>query len=159
MKTGEKLKMMRTQKGWSQMRVAKALDEKYPTCVSRWESGKIKPNTRQLERLAEVFECEVGQLIGSDGASNPSKMDESEKIRALNESILKKNQKIQELEDQVIDLMDQLEKVQAATESSASSELDQLRKENISLKTENEQLKKLMFERWLKEELGKITAA
>ena len=160
--TGEKLKAVRLQKGWSQARVAKALDEKYTTSVSRWETGRARPNTRQLERLSEVFGCELKELMGSDGAANPAKMDESEKIRALNESIVKKNLRIQELEakvkelearckdseDQALELMLAAEDLKNKLEKADSSKVKRL-------KEENDQLKKLMFEKWLKEELGK----
>lgn len=56
------LKDLRVKKDWTQQQLA---DRLYVTrqCISRWEQGKTLPDVLTMERIAEVLECELNDLI------------------------------------------------------------------------------------------------
>ena len=60
----ENIKSLRKQKGYTQEMVAERLNIVRQT-VSKWEKGYSVPDAEMLERLAELLEVSVSELLGS----------------------------------------------------------------------------------------------
>lgn len=151
MQTGEKIKERREKKGLSQ----KALADRFEGAInqaqiSRWELGKSKPLYRNIVRLAEILDCDAGELIGDDGTAEALKADPDEKVSILNQKIFEKNQKIRELEDQVLDLMQQVEDLKKKTDASS------LKNQLLKLQQENEKLKKVLSKKLLEDAMKEV---
>ena len=56
---------LRSSQGLSQRALARISGIPNPT-INRFERGKQEPSWEQLERLAEVLQCTVGELIGTE---------------------------------------------------------------------------------------------
>lgn len=61
---GENIKILRKQKGYSQEALAERLHVVRQT-VSKWEKGISVPDAVMLDRIAELFEAPVSELLGS----------------------------------------------------------------------------------------------
>lgn len=61
----ENIKTLRKQKGYSQQQLADKLNVVRQT-VSKWEKGYSVPDADLLEKLADIFEVEVGELLGNE---------------------------------------------------------------------------------------------
>lgn len=61
----ENIKTLRKQKGYSQETLAAQLNVVRQT-VSKWEKGLSVPDAEMLEKLAEIFEVNVAELLGSN---------------------------------------------------------------------------------------------
>ena len=61
----ENIKALRKQKGYSQEQLAEKLNVVRQT-VSKWEKGYSVPDADMLEEMAEIFEVEVGELLGKE---------------------------------------------------------------------------------------------
>ena len=61
----ENIKTLRKQKGYSQETLAVQLNVVRQT-VSKWEKGLSVPDAEMLEKLAEIFEVSVAELLGSN---------------------------------------------------------------------------------------------
>ncbi|RQX09072.1 helix-turn-helix domain-containing protein [Micromonospora inaquosa] len=59
---GELLRQKRTASGYNQRALAQALQVDYTT-VSHWEIGRRSPKALTLLQLAEVLNCQVGDLF------------------------------------------------------------------------------------------------
>jgi len=61
------LKIVRSNKGWSQSDLARALkaqgDETRQGTISKWEAGRINPRRETIYRLAQVFGLSVENFI------------------------------------------------------------------------------------------------
>ena len=66
----QNIKNLRKQKGYTQETLAQELNIVRQT-VSKWEKGYSVPDAVMLERLAELFEVSVGELLG-DASQYPS---------------------------------------------------------------------------------------
>lgn len=73
----ENIKALRKQKGYSQEQLADKLNVVRQT-VSKWEKGYSVPDADMLEELADIFEVQVGELLGKESISD-------EKTSALSE--------------------------------------------------------------------------
>ncbi len=62
----ENIKALRKQKGYSQETLAQELNVVRQT-VSKWEKGYSVPDAIMLERMAELFDVQVGDLLGGEG--------------------------------------------------------------------------------------------
>ena len=62
---GENIRRLRKQKGYSQETLAQQLHVVRQT-ISKWEKGISVPDAEMLQRLAELFEVSVGELLGPD---------------------------------------------------------------------------------------------
>lgn len=67
---GEKLSLLRKQRGMTQMELAEALDISRQA-VSRWEQGVSEPSTANLIRLGQLFGVPVDALVNGDAQSPP----------------------------------------------------------------------------------------
>lgn len=61
---GENIKVLRKSKGYSQETLAQQLNVVRQT-ISKWEKGLSVPDAEQLERIAELFEVPVSELLNS----------------------------------------------------------------------------------------------
>jgi transcriptional regulator with XRE-family HTH domain len=61
MTIGEKIRMLRKDRGWSQIELAEKLAVK-PQNISRYEKGHVQPRESTLAMFAEVFEVPVSEL-------------------------------------------------------------------------------------------------
>ena len=66
------LKILRNQKGWSQMEMARRL------CVSQgtyslWENDKVKIDNESLQNLADFFGVSVDYILGREESNRPPK--------------------------------------------------------------------------------------
>lgn len=62
MTTGEKIKVMRSEKGLSQEEFAEAVGVNR-IAVSSWERGKNSPPAKTQRKIAEVLECSITDLF------------------------------------------------------------------------------------------------
>lgn len=65
MKINEKLISLRKEKGWSQEEVANKLDISRQS-VSKWELGECIPDTTNIMKLSNIYDIEVGELLGEN---------------------------------------------------------------------------------------------
>ena len=65
MTLGEKIKLYRKEKGYTQKEFADLIDAKYNS-VSDWENDKHKPDVDTLERICGVLELSPAHLINSN---------------------------------------------------------------------------------------------
>ena len=56
-------RVMRERKGLTQSDVAKLLECKDKSTVSKWETGAALPNAKLLTRIAELYGCTVDELL------------------------------------------------------------------------------------------------
>jgi len=59
---GNKLLEMRTQRGLSQTELARMLGVTNKA-VSKWETGKSKPTTNVIRKLAALFKIDINELL------------------------------------------------------------------------------------------------
>lgn len=85
----QNIKNLRKQKGYTQETLAQKLNIVRQT-VSKWEKGYSVPDAVMLEKLAELFEVSVGELLGDTAQSNDDKADLnriSEQLAVLNNQL------------------------------------------------------------------------
>ncbi len=85
----DNIRELRKQKGYSQETLAGALNVVRQT-VSKWEKGYSVPDAAMLEKMAEVFEVPVGQLLGapSENAAQKTELAQiSAQLAQLNEQM------------------------------------------------------------------------
>ena len=56
------IKELREAKGISQVELARLINVSMHS-VWRWENGKVEPRACELQKLAQVFECKVDDLL------------------------------------------------------------------------------------------------
>ena len=87
----ENIKYFRKKKGYTQETLAGELDVVRQT-VSKWEKGYSVPDAVMLERIADLFEISVSELLG-DNQENPEKNLDlkriSEQLSILNSQFAK----------------------------------------------------------------------
>jgi transcriptional regulator with XRE-family HTH domain len=61
----DNLKKLRNKSGYTQQEVA---DQLFVTrqCISRWEQGKTIPDIHSLDKLAEMYECKIEDILDND---------------------------------------------------------------------------------------------
>lgn len=62
MHIGENIKYLRTQRGYSQEELAKALGYKSYTTITKWESGVSEPTLKMTNEIARFFNVSVNDL-------------------------------------------------------------------------------------------------
>ena len=66
-KTGEYIRNLRKNKGWTQMQLAEQLHIS-DKAVSKWERGISFPDIELMEELAQVFQVDVADIIRGEEA-------------------------------------------------------------------------------------------
>lgn len=59
----ERLKELRTERGWTQKMLAEKLNVT-DDCVFFWEKGRSEPSIQQILEMAELFEVTTDYLLG-----------------------------------------------------------------------------------------------
>ena len=62
---GQRIREMRSSRGWSQVVLAKRLGVTKQT-VSNWENDNIQPSIEMLIRLAKLFQTSTDYMLGLD---------------------------------------------------------------------------------------------
>ena len=62
---GERLKLLRKQKGWTQAKLAKRLNVE-PSAVGKWEIYNATPSAETLKKIAIIFHVSTDYLLGLD---------------------------------------------------------------------------------------------
>ena len=78
----ENIKSLRKQKGYSQEQLADKLNVVRQT-VSKWEKGYSVPDADMLEELADIFEVQVGDLLGQEILTEEETTDIGELVKQL----------------------------------------------------------------------------
>ena len=86
----ENIKALRKTKGLTQDELAIRLNVVRQT-VSKWEKGLSVPDAEMLQRIAEVFEVNVSQLLGSPINQNENIDVIAEQLSRINEQLVVKN--------------------------------------------------------------------
>ena len=86
----ENIKALRKTKGLTQDELAIRLSVVRQT-VSKWEKGLSVPDAEMLQRIAEVFEVNVSQLLGAPINQNENIDVIAEQLSRINEQLVVKN--------------------------------------------------------------------
>ena len=86
----ENIKALRKTKGLTQDELAIRLNVVRQT-VSKWEKGLSVPDAEMLQRIAEVFEVNVSQLLGAPINQNENIDVIAEQLSRINEQLAVKN--------------------------------------------------------------------
>ena len=86
----ENIKTLRKTKGLTQDELAIRLNVVRQT-VSKWEKGLSVPDAEMLQRIAEVFEVNVSQLLGAPINQNENIDVIAEQLSRINEQLVVKN--------------------------------------------------------------------
>ena len=86
----ENIKALRKTKGLTQDELAIRLNVVRQT-VSKWEKGLSVPDAEMLQRIAEVFEVNVSQLLGAPINRNENIDVIAEQLSRINEQLVVKN--------------------------------------------------------------------
>ena len=91
---GDKIKVFRKSKGFTQEELAIRLNIVRQT-VSKWEKGISVPDAENLQKLADVLDVDVKQLLGVDVDVNVEKPDKElvEQLARINEQLINKNRR------------------------------------------------------------------
>lgn len=86
----ENIKALRKTKGLTQDELAIRLNVVRQT-ISKWEKGLSVPDAEMLQKIAEVFEVNVSQLLGSSINQNENVDIIAEQLSRINEQLVVKN--------------------------------------------------------------------
>lgn len=92
----ENIKALRKNKGFTQDELANRLNVVRQT-VSKWEKGYSVPDAEMLQRIAEVFETDVSQLLGNPIEENANVDIVAEQLARINEQLVIKNRRARRL--------------------------------------------------------------
>ena len=84
------IKALRKTKGLTQDELAIRLNVVRQT-ISKWEKGLSVPDAEMLQKIAEVFEVNVSQLLGSPINQNENVDIIAEQLSRINEQLVVKN--------------------------------------------------------------------
>ena len=86
---GNNIKILRKQKGYSQETLAEQLNVVRQT-ISKWEKGYSVPDAEMLERIANLFEVSVSEILGSSVSGKEADFNEiANQLAILNEHLAK----------------------------------------------------------------------
>ncbi len=89
---GDNIKMLRKSKGFTQEELAIRLNIVRQT-VSKWEKGFSVPDAEALQKLADVLEVDVKQLLGADIEDEKTNNELVEQLARINEQLIVKNRR------------------------------------------------------------------
>lgn len=89
---GDNIKALRKQKGLTQEELAIKLNVVRQT-VSKWEKGLSVPDADLLQKIADVLETDVTQLLGAKLENEQSNNELAEQLSRINEQLAIKNRR------------------------------------------------------------------
>lgn len=89
---GDNIKALRKQKGLTQEELAIKLNVVRQT-VSKWEKGLSVPDADLLQKIADVLETDVTQLLGTKLENEQSNNELAEQLSRINEQLAIKNRR------------------------------------------------------------------
>ena len=93
---GENIKTMRKTKGLTQEELAIRLHVVRQT-VSKWEKNLSVPDAGMMERLAEVLDSSVSQLLGEQVAPEANQNEIAQQLSRINEQLAVKNRRARKI--------------------------------------------------------------
>ena len=88
----ENIKNFRKNKGYTQEELANKLNVVRQT-ISKWEKGYSVPDAEMLKKLAEIFDTNVSQLLGSTIEQDSNIDLLAEQLARINEQLIIKNRR------------------------------------------------------------------
>ena len=88
----DNIKALRKQKGYTQEELAARINVVRQT-VSKWEKGFSVPDAEALQKLAEVLEVDVKELLGAPVVSDQKSDEVVEQLARINEQLVIKNRR------------------------------------------------------------------
>ena len=88
----ENIKNLRKNKGYTQEELANKLNVVRQT-ISKWEKGYSVPDAEMLKKLAEIFDTNVSQLLGSTIEQDANVDVLAEQLARINEQLIIKNRR------------------------------------------------------------------
>lgn len=92
----DNIKVLRKQKGFTQEELAIRLHVVRQT-VSKWEKGLSVPDAEVLQRLADLFEVGVEQLLGSGIDTERNSTEVTEQLARINEQLAIRNRRVRRI--------------------------------------------------------------
>ena len=88
----ENIKTLRKNKGLTQEELAIRLKVVRQT-VSKWEKGYSVPDAETLQKIADILEVDIKQLLGADIEIEKSSNEVAEQLSRINEQLAIKNRR------------------------------------------------------------------
>lgn len=88
----ENIKTFRKERGLTQEELAIRLNVVRQT-VSKWEKGQSVPDADLLQRIAEVLEVSVSQLLGEEKETEKNRNEVAEQLSRINEQLAIRNRR------------------------------------------------------------------
>lgn len=88
----ENIKRLRKNKGYTQETLAQQLGIVRQT-VSKWEKGLSVPDAELLQKLAEVLDTDVGELLGAASVPEKDGGEVAQQLARINEQLAIKNRR------------------------------------------------------------------
>lgn len=88
---GDRLKILRENKGWSKKYVADRLALKQPSTYSNWEYGLRDPDSETISKLADLFDTSTDYLLGRTDEKDFNQPPKDKAEFALRELVEKYN--------------------------------------------------------------------
>lgn len=82
MSLSQKITKLRKSRGWTQEMLAQKMDVR-KLQVSRWETGRMRPSGRTLQRLAELFGIGLDELLSEEDRPITAAPGLAERVRQL----------------------------------------------------------------------------
>lgn len=88
----DNIKFLRKNKGYTQEELAARINVVRQT-VSKWEKGFSVPDAEALQRLADVLEVDIKELLGAPALSEQKSDEVVEQLARINEQLVIKNRR------------------------------------------------------------------
>ncbi len=89
---GDNIKIFRKNKGFTQEELAVRLNVVRQT-VSKWEKGFSVPDAEALQKLADILEVDIKQLLGAEIEVEKNNNEIVEQLAKINEQLIIKNRR------------------------------------------------------------------
>lgn len=89
---GDNIRQLRKNKGLTQEELAIRLNVVRQT-LSKWEKGLSVPDAEMLQKIAEILQVDVKQLLGENVEAKPEPNEIVEQLTRINEQMAVRNQR------------------------------------------------------------------
>ena len=89
---GDNIKILRRNKGFTQEELAVKLNVVRQT-VSKWEKGLSVPDAEMLQKIADILEVDMKQLLGAEIEMEKNNNEIVEQLAKINEQLIIKNRR------------------------------------------------------------------